>query len=314
MSGKCNPLHLPIVVEPKCADLVDNCNCNTSVCSVNCDTDTSIYTQGTYQNQCSKTFDNVPRLPIASLSNVRNLECQPQSAVRLNTVCIPWCDFLRLFYPTNSFRISLTNTIPCATFFAAQTYEDTTSPCLKFYLTDFVRKAWEAKCNTPVNNLPLKTNILLEKDASNIRSIYSANSVTALTLDEAISTLISSDQIAPADSTSRATVIFTIEYLYYFKPLDIAVQVNFNYKTAIPCYKNIEPCGNWCPAYSNCNNCSDVHSEIKKSQIDFSDNDSTINGDNSSQTELDSFNEQMKELISRNDDNKSFVSFEESKW
>jgi hypothetical protein len=94
--------------------------------------------------------------------------------------------------------------------------------------------------------------------------------------------------------------------------LNLSVQVNFNYKTAIPCYKNTELCASWCPAYNNCSNCGDVPINVKGHEI--SDNESILSGDNSSVNDLDTFNEQMKDLINRNDDNKSFVSVEESKW
>jgi hypothetical protein len=313
MSGQCNPLHLPILVEPKCASSYYNdCSCDKSSCSVNCDLNTAVYTQGTYQNQCTKDVNNIPTLAFASLSNVRNVDCPPQSAIKLNAICLTWCEFLRLFYPNNSFRVSIYERLPCATIFSAQTYEDTTSPCLKFYLAEFVRRAWEEKCGTSAANLPLKTGIMLEKETTIIRSIYSSTSVTALTLDEIIGSLLQSNQIEPADSTSSAKVVLTLEYIFFFKPLNLSVQVNFNYKTAIPCYKNTELCASWCPVYSNCSNCGDIPIIPKGHEI--SDNESILSGDNSSVNDLDTFNEQMKELINRNDDNKSFVSVEESKW
>jgi hypothetical protein len=308
------------LVEPKCGSSYNTCKGESSSqdCSVNCETSTTFSSQGVYQNVCTKIVENITQIPIASLSNVRNNECIPVKSIKLNTICLTWCDFVRLFYPNNSFRISLNNAAPCATFFSGQTYEDTSNPCIRFYLSQLVRSAWEGRCNAPFANVPLKTGILLEKDTSTIRSLYSATSFIALTLDEVIDTLITNGQITPADSTSRATVIFTIEYIYYFQPLDIAVQVNFNYKTAIPCYKNVEQCDNWCPVYPNCGNCDLSESSIPKvneKHFDLSDNDSSIGGDNHSQTDLDTFNDEMKELMNnKQDDNRSFVSFEESKW
>ena len=320
MSSNCNPIHLPILVEPKCGSSYNSHKCESSsqACKVNCDTSVTSYSsQGTYQNQCTKNVENIPNLPIASISNSR-VDCVPIKSVKLNTICLNWCDFITLFFPNNTFRIALSNFAPCATYFSGQTFEDTSNPCIRFYLTELVRTAWETKCNAPFSNVPLKTAILLEKDTSSIKSLNSANSVVALSLDDILDTLITNGQIIPADSTSRATVVFTIEYIYYFKPLDIAVQVNFNYKTTIPCYKNSDICDNWCPTYSNCTSCNVPDSRtpnVNVNHFDLADNDSTIGGDNSSQSDIDTFNEQMKELMNnKNDDNKSYVSFEESKW
>jgi len=276
----------------------------------------SFSSQGTYQNQCLKTAPNTVTLPIASLSNVRGNDCVPVQSVKLNTICISWCDFLRLFYPNNAFRVNITDTVPCAVYFSGQTYQDTSNPCIRFNLTELVKRAWENRCNAPFSNLPLKTMILLEKDTSTIKSLYSAASFTALSLDEVIDTLITNGQITPADTTSSATVVFAVEYIYYFKPLDISVQVNFNYKTSIPCYKNTETCDNWCPIYPNCGNCGllETQQSAQPKSFDASDNDSSIGGDDQSRSDIDTFNEQMKELMNNKQDDKSFVSFEDSKW
>jgi hypothetical protein len=321
MSSHCNPIHLPILVDPKCGSSNNNCHCdgnnNSQSCQVNCDnTVLSFSSQGTYQNECLKSVPNTATLPIASLSNVRNNDCVPVKSIKLNTICLPWCDFLRLFYTTNSFRVNVTDTVPCAVYFSGQTYQDTSNPCIRFNLTNLVKTAWEGRCNAPFSNLPLKTLILLEKDTSTIKSLYTSASFTALSLDEIIDTLITNGDIVPADSTSSATVVFAVEYIYYFKLLDIAVQVNFNYRTAIPCYKNTETCDNWCPTYPNCGNCGLLESEKSVKQpktFEVSDTDSSIGGDDQSRSDIDTFNEQMKELMNKQDD-KSFVSFEDSKW
>jgi hypothetical protein len=301
MSGKCNPVHLPIIVEPRCGTSADNCNCdNVSKCDINCNIEQSYSTQGSYQNQCTNIVGNVPRLPIASLSNVRAPpDCPVDGAVKLNTICLPWCDFLRLFYANNSFRVSFSDVSTCASAFPGQTYEDTSSPCIRFYLAELVKKAWSDKCNIPVSNLPVRTAIILEKEAAGIKSLFCANNLVGLSLDEVIETLLTSGQIVPADTTSRADVIFTIEYLFYFKPLNIFVQVNFNYKTAIPCYKNSEPCDNWCPIYNNCNNCVNTPIPLQKVP-DFSDMES-MTGDNNSQADADTFMHHMRDLITKND-------------
>jgi hypothetical protein len=316
MSCKYQPVHLPIIVEPKCGKYTDNCSFESvSKCTVSCETTnySTQASQGSYQNSCNKVIANIPRVPFASLSNVRDNDCLPNTAIKLNNICLTWCEFLRLFYPNNTFRISLYDKIPCATSFSGQTYEDTSSPCIRFYLTEWVKRAWESKCNAPFSNIPLKTSILLEKDTNSVKSLYCANSVTSLTIDDIINTMITSGQIEPADSTSSAEVIFTLEYLYYFKPLDVTVQVNFNYKTAIPCYKNIELCNSWCPAYNNCSNCVEPQNNNNNKAYEFLETESTIGGDSNSQSDMDSFSEQLKDLASKHNDNDS-VSLDPSKW
>lgn len=331
MSDKCPPIRLPIQVETSCA--AKSCDCkhdeHVNNCDPNCDINTSVSFQGTFQNNCCKEIEQTAGLVIASLSNLRKEVCQPDISVTLNTICLNWCDFLLLFYrANNSFSILPTSTTYCAINFAGQTYEDTTSQTLRLNLSQLIRQAWANQCESSINKIPSKTSILLNKETSYVRSLLSANSTIALSLDQAINTLLNNGEIAPADSTSSATVIFIVEYVYYFKPLNVSVQINFVYKTKIPCYKNLNYCDNWCPPYSkeyNCHTCTDApnksygYDDVKhlfdgESAVDeitsHNDDGSGVmtHDDDSSFANLKDFKELDKA------DDKTFITMASSKW
>ena len=149
-----------------------------------------------------------------------------------------------------------------------------------------------------------------------------SSSAIALSLDEAIETLLTNGEIAPADSTSSAAVSFIIQYNYTFKPLNVTVQVNFVYKTKIPCYKNLNFCSEWCPPYSNstdynCGSCDNLKAPIQSfmnyeaSKSNF-END-TINDDNNSQNDFESIGE-LKDIVKSGGDDKTYFSMDSSKW
>lgn len=311
MGDKCPPLRLPIHVETSCS--TKSCDCDKShnaSCDPNCEIDTSVSFQGTFQNNC-KEIQQSAALVIASLSNLRKEVCQPDISVTLNTISLNWCDFLLLFYrANNSFSILPTSATSCAINFAGQTYQDTTSQTLRLNLAQLIRQAWANQCESSINKIPSKTGILLNKETSYVRSLLSANSTIALSLDQAISTLLNNGEIAPADSTSSATVNFIVEYIYYFKPLNVSVQINFVYKTNIPCYKNLNYCDNWCPPYSkeyNCRTCT--HSDHKT--YDFDDVKHSYDCE-SNVDESCSHNDDISGVMTHDD--KTFVTMASSQW
>jgi len=270
MNDKCPPLRLPIHIETSCVPSCvpkHDCHCESKKnCNTDCAINTPFSSQSGYQNKCEKKIKQLPSIQIAYLSNVRT-ECEPDISIVLNPTKLTWCDFLILFYRANNvFSVNPINENLCAISFLNQTYENTTSESLKFNLAQQVRTAWATKCETTVNNIPPKTNILLNKDTFGIRSLINASSSISLTLDEAIETLLSNGEIAPGDSTTSASVNFVVQYKYCFKPLNICVLVNFIFMTHIPCYKNTSFCDDWCPPYSNdkhCRSCGDLTDETK---------------------------------------------------
>ena len=281
MSDKCSPIHLPIQIEASCNNSSNSCGCGpkqTSSCYKEplCVIEEQTSVQGTYNNECFKRIQTYPSLQIAYLSNVRN-QCNSDLSIVLNPICINWCDFLLLFYPnaTGVFNISQSNNNSCAVIFNAQTYENTTNKNIKFNLGQLVKQAWSEKCETSIDNIPPNLNLLLNKDTFSVRSILQSASSSTLTLNQAFETLISNNEIVPADSTSSATVRFVVQYKYCFKPLNVCVLVNFVYITKIPCYKNTSICDDWCPKYSkdtHCRSCLDTTDEdasIEKFACEF---------------------------------------------
>jgi len=268
MADKCPPIHLPIQIEATCGSSRSSCDCKEekscyekSLCSI----DTPITVQGSYHGECKKIIEQIPSLQIAYLSNVRN-QCNSDLSILLNPVCLNWCDFLILFYRFNGgvFNISPQNGFSCAVNFNSQTYENTTNKCVKLNLGQLVKQAWANKCETSIDNIPPKTNILLNKEVFSVNSLINSNSAISLTLDQAFETLLNNGEIAIGDYTTSAKVKFIIQYKYCFKPLDTCVIINFVYETKIPCYKNVNQCDNWCPPYSkdtDCRTCIDTSTE-----------------------------------------------------
>jgi hypothetical protein len=115
-----------------------------------------------------------------------------------------------------------------------------------------------------ISNIPLKTNLLLNKETFYVKSLFSTVSSVGLGLDQAISTLLNNGEIAPGDHTTFATVKFVVSYKYYFAKLDTSVLIDFVYVTKIPCFKNVNECDSFCPPYSkdsNCRSCLDFDGE-----------------------------------------------------
>lgn len=319
MSSNCPPVRLPIHIEPSCGPK-NSCNsCNTSNCTTDCSIDTTVSSQNSYQNSCCNEVRQVPTLDIAYLSNVRS-DCDPDLSVTLNPVCLSWCDFLILFYRANNvFSVNPTNQNLCAISFSNQTFENTTSETLRLNLAQQIRIAWATKCETTIDNISPKTNILLNKDTFGIRSLLNASSAVSLTLDQAIQTLLANGEIAPGDSTTSASVRFIIQYKYCFKPLNVCVVINFVYETNIPCYKNTNFCDDWCPPYSNdktCRTCPQLSNETKDilKYLKKSDNDSVTDDDGSDINDMDSVTLNNLKFVQKINDEATHISMESSKW
>ena len=280
-------------------------SCTKSVCSANCEQNSTINFQGSYHNDCCSNVVPQAGIVIAQLSNNKSF-CQPDIAVTLNPICLSWCDFLLLFYrANNTFSILPSGAGSCAVAFAGQTYEDTTNQYLRLNLAQLIRQAWVNKCQGTVTNIPTRTNLVLNKQTSYIKSLLQTDFTISLSLDQAMSALINSNEIAPADIGTSAKVAFTIEYLYYFEPLGVAAQINFIYVTNIPCYKNLSYCDNWCPSYSpvighTCAPCSSTDA-TKQVQLNF-DNDN------------DNFSQDLNDLNLKMNDEQSVISKDSSKW
>lgn len=318
MSNNCPPLTLPIQIQTSCAPPSNSdCNCNNN--TSNCVIDSAVSIQGSYQNTCSSEIKDYASIVVAYLSNIRT-DCDPDTVVTLNPVCISWCDFLLLFYRANSsFSINPVNSGACAISFNNQTFENTTSKNMRLNLSSLVTQAWASKCETTVDNIPAKTNILLNKDTLNVRTLLNSSSAITLTLDQAFETLLSTGEIAPADSTSVATIRFIIQYKYCFAPLNTCVLINFVYQTCVPCYKNLSYCDNWCPPYSKDNKCracgdlptidGSIANYLNKQFSSQFDADSSIDGASVTDSTEDVEIKNTKDI-----DEKTFITMESSRW
>jgi hypothetical protein len=280
MSNNCPSINLPIQIEDKYnfeTNLCDNINSN-------CNIEPNFLSQGTFQNKCVKDIIKTPKLELAIISNTFK-DVTVDSKIILNQVYINWCEFCNLFFTiNNAFYLNPSNVTNCYLNFNAQTYENVTSKCIRLNLADQVKQAWATKCETSINNMPIKTQILLNKDSFKVSGLGSSLSTVSLTLDQAIETLLSNGQIAPADKNIEANVKFIIVYKYYFKPLNTCVEIDFVFVTKIPCYKNLHDCSPYSND-NNCRNCLDVVDEgsvlsfIKDNNFDYNnlffDEDST---------------------------------------
>lgn len=313
MSDKCNPIRLPIHIEPSCGSKCDCKKTNVSDCGNSCIINSVMSSQSSYQNTCDENIQQIPTIDIAYLSNVRD-SCDSDLSIVLNPTTITWCDFLTLFYRANNvFSVNPTNQNACAINFVNQTFTNTTSQNLKLNLAQQIRIAWATKCETTVDNIPPKTNLLLNKETFGVRSLLNSSSSVSLTLDQAIETLLANGEIAPGDSTTSALVRFVVQYKYCFKPLNTCVVVSFVFLTSIPCYKNVNFCDEWCPPYSNdksCRNCHDLTGETKNIMEYLNKN---FKSDKDAASVNDDMSEFDSESVSKNDE-KTQISVDSSNW
>jgi hypothetical protein len=217
--------------------------------------------------------------------------------INLNPICLKWCDFTALFFraPGGAFWINPANTSSVALTLLNQTYETTQNKYVKFNLQDQIKKAWSKKNSKTETSIPPNINILLSRSGFLTKSLSVVKEYcVGLSIDEAISALLASNEIALGNSETTATVNFVVSFKNYFQPLNTYVLTNFSYITKIPCYKNTADCFVKCNPYSNdCDTCSDqLYDIVKKSHVEF-------------QTEIDD------DLISTNSNNsKHFATLE----
>lgn len=196
--------------------------------------------QGLFQNHGSKKITNIPTLDLAYLTN-DNSQNEIDNTINLNPSYLTWNDFITLFYSTTSsgFCISATNANAAPISLFGQTYTTTQNHKSTFSLSQQIIKAWAKKNNKPESSVPIPFRIQLERQNFLTKTLSYVNGFQlGLSLDEVISTLLSQQEIQPADYESYATVQFTINYRDYFCPLDTSLLVVFTFITNIPGYTN----------------------------------------------------------------------------
>ena len=211
--------------------------------------------QGYFRNITSNQITTSPSLNLASLSNC-TCDKTPDVTINLNTIFLSWTDFSTLFFksPSGAFYISPSNSNVSAVSFNYQTYETTYNKNVLFNLADQIKKAWSKKNSKPESSISSKVNIELERQSFLTKSLGSVcGDFVGLSYDEALSSLLGTGEIAVGSSEDAATVVFLVNYQYYFEPLDITLLTTFSYVTNIPCYKNTVPFSTDCNPYSNDN-------------------------------------------------------------
>jgi hypothetical protein len=271
--------------------------------------------QGYFRNMTTNYITSCPTLNLAALSNSCNDKC-PDVSIVLNTIYLSWTDFAILFFrsPSGAFYISPSNCNASAVSFYSQTYETTYNKNVLFNLADQIRKAWSKKNNKPETAIPAKINIELDRQTFLTKSLGSiCGDFVGLSYDEALSSLLGTGVISVGTANDAATIVFLVNYQYYFKPLDITLLTTFKYITNIPCFKNTVPFCCDCNPYSNDNKTYD------RSNFDFNDNmsifsdfESNNNDEYSLFSNINSNNDIMTEIskIIKNDD----LSVASSQW
>ena len=225
--------------------------CTTTSCCCEALSGISNVDQGFFQNVSQRKVVDFPQLDLAYVTNCDN-NMDSDTAIALNPIYLTWSDFAVLFFrnPGGAFYVNPSNSCTSALAFSDQTYESTQSKKVPFSLYDQLTKAWAKKNNKNISFIPIPYKIQLERQTFTTKSI---NDVTCyqigLSLDEALSTLLSKKEIEPGNADTFATVKFIVNYRFYFCPLDTAITVTFTYITNVPCYKNVSDC-TLCPYYS----------------------------------------------------------------
>ena len=238
--------------------------------------------QGYFRNITSNQITNCPTFNLAALSNSSS-DKSPDVSIVLNTIYLSWTDFTTLFFrsPSGAFYISPSNCNVTAVSFNSQTYETTYNKNVLFNLADQIRKAWSKKNSKPETSIPAKINIELDRQSFLTKSLGSiCGDFVGLSYDEALSNLLGTGVISIGTSEDVATIIFLVNYQYYFKPLDITLLTTFSYITNIPCFKNTVPFCCDCNPYSNDNKMYDRSNfDLNDNMSVFSDLESKNNND-----------------------------------
>jgi len=206
------------------------------------------------QNSFQNNGTGISTIPYLDLAFLANTKCyyNPDVVIALNTISLKWCDFLNLFFksPGEGFFINPANSTSKAILFSNQFYESTQSKCIPFNLNDQLVKCWSKTYGKNPITIPTQMQILLSRFSFLCKSAASIKTYqVALSLDEAISSLLSSGEILPGDCEDSALVKFGITTHILCPFLNVSIAVQFSYCTHIPFYKNAN--ANRSSAYCN---------------------------------------------------------------
>ena len=195
--------------------------------------------QGFYHNS-GPNISNLPHINLAFMSNTLDV-ANSDVTLCLNPISLTWVDFLNLFFrsPGEGFCINQANHNSKAVNFYNQYYESTENKNKKFNLQDQLYKAWTKKFAKPETTLSPQVSIHLNRFAFLTKSLASINEYSiGLSLDEAITALLTDGSIAPGDFEDVATVKFGVSSKISYEQLNISILINFTYIVQMPCYKN----------------------------------------------------------------------------
>ena len=180
-----------------------------------------------------------PILIIAFLSNNKEENTNlKQYSISFKTIYLDYEYLKKLMFDSisNDFHISYSNRLNNVLTFGNQLCNDKI-----FVLSDQLLKAYEELNEVSRNSLKKETMLRLDKETSSITSILDVNSKQiSLNWDlDIIPHLITNKIIIPSNkNTSSASVLFSINVLYYCKCLQLNLSMNFYFQTDIPGYEN----------------------------------------------------------------------------
>ena len=197
--------------------------------------------QNYYQNNSSIEVNHVAEIDLAYISNSNDTGLTTTN-YNFNIIYMNYVDFKICFFdsPLNNFNISNVNS-EIKNLSIHQEYIDTTNNQQPFNLNSAVLYAWAEKNKSTISAIPVKEKILLNKNTNKTRNMGSFMSVqNALSFNEVIQTLLQSGEIKLADNftCSCAIIDFKIFVQYNYKPLEIAIIMQYTYRIQVPGYVN----------------------------------------------------------------------------
>ena len=179
---------------------------------------------------------------LATLNNCRDSISDPEHILELNTIYLPWTNFLNIFYKSgNTFNPSnYNNKYLNVLAFSSQSY-NSSQISYKLNIQSEIIKAYVNKYKELEKNIPPNKRIQLTLELSKYQTFVDLyGSTISLSLDNAINELTKSEQIIyTGDLDHVANIIFKIYVVIYSKALKVSIGINFNYNTQMPCYMNI---------------------------------------------------------------------------
>lgn len=181
-------------------------------------------------------------LTIATLKNTYNPnETVIDSSIDLDVHELAYMDFVSCFYsgPGGGFCILNKNFKPLL--LTGQTYAATDSKKFNWNVYNQCLKTYSSKNAISENMVSPQKRMALLKDCATHQSL--ANNMGfqhSLDWGQVITGLGTTGQIKhTGDTDHHANVIFLIHYQFYSPELDVSIAANFQFKTAIPGYRNV---------------------------------------------------------------------------